>query len=167
MSKLALYSGLYVAYGSNLNKSQMRRRCPDAKPVCGFVMPNHKLVFRGVADVIHEWGAEVHVGLWRITRRCEQSLDVYEGVNPKRPEWGMYRKVYLKLSLGRGKNKRTERALMYVMNDQESLALPSQYYYDAIKQDYRDFRLPVSKLEQALDETMDALCFGESEEIAS
>ena len=53
---------LYAAYGSNLNKSQMKRRCPDSSPYVGIVLKNWRLVFKGVADiekkrkVIYFWG---------------------------------------------------------------------------------------------------------------
>ena len=42
---------LYGAYGSNLNKDQMRFRCPYAKPVASYDLEGHALKFRGVADV--------------------------------------------------------------------------------------------------------------------
>ena len=38
---------LYVAYGSNLNKQQMRHRCPSAKPVYTGYLNNWELIYRG------------------------------------------------------------------------------------------------------------------------
>ena len=40
----------YLAYGMNMNRVAMRQRCPKAKPMGGFYLPNHRLIFRGVAD---------------------------------------------------------------------------------------------------------------------
>ena len=37
---------LYLAYGSNLNKQQMRLRCPDAVPVTTAAVQDYQLVFR-------------------------------------------------------------------------------------------------------------------------
>ena len=38
---------LYVAYGSNLNKQQMRHRCPSAKPVYTGYLNNWELIYEG------------------------------------------------------------------------------------------------------------------------
>ena len=40
----------YLAYGMNTNRAAMRQRCPKAKPMGGFYLPNYRLIFRGVAD---------------------------------------------------------------------------------------------------------------------
>ena len=40
----------YLAYGMNTNRDAMAARCPNAKPMGGFYLPNHRLIFRGVAD---------------------------------------------------------------------------------------------------------------------
>lgn len=41
----------YVAYGSNLNKSQMAYRCPESIPVGAGVLKNYRLSFYGVASI--------------------------------------------------------------------------------------------------------------------
>lgn len=38
-------SKYYIAYGSNLNKDQMKYRCPDAKLVGTGSIPNYQLLF--------------------------------------------------------------------------------------------------------------------------
>ena len=40
----------YLAYGMNTSRDAMAVRCPNAKPLGGFYLPNHRLIFRGVAD---------------------------------------------------------------------------------------------------------------------
>ena len=42
---------LYAAYGSNLNKAQMQKRCPKSKPFGVIVLDEFRLVFKGVADL--------------------------------------------------------------------------------------------------------------------
>ncbi len=42
---------LYAAYGSNLNKAQMQKRCPKSKPFGAIVLDEFRLVFKGVADM--------------------------------------------------------------------------------------------------------------------
>lgn len=38
---------LYIAYGSNLDRGQMARRCPTAEVVCSGMLYGHELLFRG------------------------------------------------------------------------------------------------------------------------
>jgi hypothetical protein len=123
---------LMFAYGSNLNLAQMHRRCPNAKPLGRFKLPDWRLVFRGVADCIPEEGSFCYGGAWVITDRCEEALDIYEGVDS-----GMYRKEYIRLK----PHKYGSEMLVYCMNS-TGIAPPSQYYFDSIKDGYRDFGMP-------------------------
>ena len=75
---------IYIAYGSNINTEQMSHRCPDARVIGTSVVPDHKLVFRGhtegaVATIEPEEGSSVPVLVWKISKRDEAHLDVYEG----------------------------------------------------------------------------------------
>ena len=72
---------LYLAYGSNLNKKQMSKRCPKAKPIGPIILSGYKLEFRRVATIKHTKKIEdkLGCGLWEITKDCEKSLDIYEG----------------------------------------------------------------------------------------
>ena len=65
---------IYIAYGSNLDMGQMEYRCPNAKPLGYMMIPNYRLVFKGVADMIPADGFFCPVGLWEITNDCEKSL---------------------------------------------------------------------------------------------
>lgn len=120
---------LYFAYGSNLNLIQMKRRCPDAKPIGQMIIKGWKLVFRGVADIVPEKGGQVFGGIWRITEADERKLDTYEGVRG-----GLYRKVYLPIRRFQG----DDRVLVYVMNS-DGIYPPSQGYLDGIVEGYTDF----------------------------
>ena len=68
----------YGAFGSNLNKEQMKKRCPNAIPIDIATLKNYMLCFRSVADVIPFKGKNVPLGLYKITNKCEKSLDYYE-----------------------------------------------------------------------------------------
>src|SRR5512144_1202184 len=70
---------LYIAYGSNMNIRQMAYRCPRAKPIGPIWLKGWRLVMKRVADVEPEPEAIIPAALWRITARCEQALDLYEG----------------------------------------------------------------------------------------
>lgn len=126
---------LMFAYGSNLNLEQMARRCPKAIPLGRQRVPDRRLVFRGVADCIADPGAVCYGGVWRITPDCEAALDIYEGV---RAEGGMYRKEYIPIKpMPDGEDA----LLVYVMNS-TGIFPPSAYYLSAIREGYRDFKLP-------------------------
>lgn len=75
---------LYVAYGSNLNKEQMRYRCPAAKFVGTGIIEGYELQFKGAlhgacATIAPKEGTAVPVGIWTIQRADEKRLDIYEG----------------------------------------------------------------------------------------
>jgi hypothetical protein len=138
---------LYWAYGSNLNIVAMKRRCPAARRVKGnLVVRDAVLVFRGVADVVYRKGYAVQGGLWRITKKCEDVLDQYEGVANN-----LYMKKYLKLKV----NGRVEWCLFYQMSINRGVMPPSEGYLETIAQGYRDFGLDLEYLELALQEAWD------------
>jgi phage replication-related protein YjqB (UPF0714/DUF867 family)/gamma-glutamylcyclotransferase (GGCT)/AIG2-like uncharacterized protein YtfP len=72
----------YFAYGSNLNATQMARRCPDAADPRPAMLANHDWLIneRGVATVEPFAGSEVHGVLWRVSDRDLVTLDGAEGV---------------------------------------------------------------------------------------
>jgi len=127
----------YAAYGSNLNKAQMATRCPAATPHRIFQLPDYKLCFKGVADIIKSKGDTAPVVLWNITPECELALDRYEGY-PK-----LYRKQYWQW----GKDM----IMAYVMNGYD-IAPPSKYYFEGIQDGYGDFGMPLWPLNNALRE---------------
>jgi len=132
---------LYVAYGSNMNKEQMKYRCPNAIPIGKSILNDYKLVFKGVADVIKCKGEKVPIAIWEITEECEKALDIYEGY-PR-----LYRKEYVDIQIG-GKN---EKAMIYVMNYGKG-RYPSKVYFETIKKGYYDFKIPLTPLIKALYE---------------
>ncbi len=132
---------IYMAYGSNLNKEQMSIRCPDAEVMGRFLMPDHRLVFKGVADMIPAVGHECPVALWRITDACEEALDIYEGF-PK-----LYRKEYWTHEDGK-------MFMAYVMN-RDGLAPPPPHYLDCIRDGYQDFGLDAAYLNEAVKLSME------------
>lgn len=132
----------YIAYGSNMNIEQMSRRCPNAKPIGKTVLKNYKLVFKGVADIEKSESEEVPIVVWEITKECEKALDIYEGY-PR-----LYRKEYVQIEI----DGKTELAMVYVMNYAKG-AKPSEYYYNVIKQGYKDFDINIAPLEKALKES--------------
>jgi gamma-glutamylcyclotransferase (GGCT)/AIG2-like uncharacterized protein YtfP len=132
----------YAAYGSNLNLSQMSRRCPSAKVVGKAMLKGYRLAFRGVATIEKDEKAETPVGVWAITESDERALDRYEGY----PSY--YRKEYVKLTV----NGEEITAMVYVMNSGEP-QMPSRYYLETIVEGYYDVGLDTIYLKEALEDT--------------
>ena len=124
----------YLAYGMNTNKEAMAHRCPKAKPMGGFYLPNYRLIFRGVADFRADADAILPVVLWEITEDCLKSLDALEG----------YPHLYDRRQLNNG-------WWIYDMNGNKShLRPPSGGYYHMIECGYRDFGLDDYNLRASL-----------------
>lgn len=142
----------YFAYGSNMNLDQMEHRCPDAEVVGRAVLKDYRLVFRGnrngngVASVVPDPGKEVRGLLWKITPRCERSLDFYEGY-PR-----LYGKEEIKVQTKTGE---VANVAVYIMNEpyQSQPALPSDYYLKGILDGCRQNHLTQKEVRRAVEET--------------
>ena len=136
---------MYVAYGSNLNKEQMRYRCPTAKFYGTGELQGYELQFKGrersaFATIAPKEGASVPVGLWEIQARDEKALDMYEG----------FPSHYFKENVPVQVGSKEVNAMVYVMNLRMDFNLPSTSYYATVHQGYRDCGLDTVALEQAL-----------------
>lgn len=142
---------LYVAYGSNLNIEQMKRRCPGAKVVTEALLSGYRLIFRGnsrrygVMNIESCKEGSVPIVLWRITKDDEEALDLYEGYPT------LYKKKYIKCTI---EEDNAYDCMAYVMtNSFMQAALPTERYYDTIKQGYKDFGFTTVILKNAYKET--------------
>ncbi len=121
---------LYFAYGSNLYHKQMKKRCSQSVYIKCFVLKNYKLFFRnsflggGVADVQKRKNSKVLGALYKITKKDEKKLDIYENFP------NTYVKKYFKLS---GK-----RVMFYYMPKKTKYNSPSKRYLNLIIQGYKD-----------------------------
>jgi gamma-glutamylcyclotransferase (GGCT)/AIG2-like uncharacterized protein YtfP len=140
---------IYAAYGSNMNLVQMKKRCPKAKVIGKGELNGYKLTFRGrnagVANVEQCETASVPIVLWSITKECEKALDRYEGYPT------LYKKEWVTIATTNGPQK----AMIYVMAKQfESIpALPSEHYFEIIRNGYQDNNLDTTPLAEALANT--------------
>lgn len=139
---------MYVAYGSNLNITQMAERCPTARVIGSSEMKNWRLLFRGsrtgaVATVEPKKGSSVPVLVWEISTADEAELDRYEG-------WPfLYHKETVKVKL----NGKTVMAMVYIINEGRPLGQPSCYYYSTILEGYKDAGFDIDILRQAAIES--------------
>ncbi len=128
----------YFAYGSNLNKKQMRERCPDSKP--GFIarLPNYKLVFvgwsrqwrGGLVSIRPFRGERVLGAIYEVSDRDLKRLDNCQG-NP-----GNYTRLNVTVFDEDGE---PVKAITYIKSGQSEEAQPSKEYLAPIQQGYRDW----------------------------
>ena len=71
---------LYFAYGSNMNRAAMRRRCPGARAIGPAMLAGHRFFvgIDGWGSVKPSAGDAVHGVLWRLTTRDLAALHAYE-----------------------------------------------------------------------------------------
>ena len=137
---------LYVAYGSNLNLTQMAFRCPTAKVVGKGELKDYELLFRGgrrgaVATVEPKEGSAVPVLIWDIQKGDEESLDLYEG----------YPNFYDKQMIEVEMDGKTISAMVYVMTPGHSFGIPSDHYANVIWEGYETAGFDTQVLEDALN----------------
>ena len=140
---------LYIAYGSNLNLTQMAYRCPTAEVIGTSEMKDYELLFRGsrssaVATVEPLIGARIPVLLWKIRPQDELALDRYEGYP------NFYRKELFPVELG----GRSVNAMVYLMNDGRPFGAPSDYYLNTILEGYHSAGFDTEFLEQAVEKSI-------------
>ena len=126
----------YVAYGSNLNKHQMKYRCPNSKPICAGELRGYELLFKGsktgaYATVEPKEGSVVPVGLWEISPMDEKNLDRYEG----------YPTFYYKKDVDVHTEYGIIPAMVYIMHEERRIGQPTEHYVDVCCQGYDDFGL--------------------------
>jgi hypothetical protein len=90
---------LYFAYGSNMSRVAMKRRCPQARALGVATLAGWRFIVTldGYASVVRAAGSEVIGVLWDLTARDLAALNAYETLHS-----GLYRRRTLPVRLGRG-----------------------------------------------------------------
>lgn len=130
----------YIAYGSNLNISQMRMRCPGARIIGISVIEDYQLLFKGsktgsYLTIEPMKGAEVPVVIWEVTETDEKALDRYEGY----PNFYYKKKMTLDITGIKTKKVRRRDAFVYIMHEERELGIPSGFYVKTCLDGYRAF----------------------------
>ena len=136
------------AFGSNLDETQMARRCPGASVVSEAVLRDHRLVFRGpsrnrgggVLSVDRSEGMEVRGVLWRVTHAHVRALDAAEGA----PAWYERRRVRVVNSAGVDVD-----AFVYCLPEHVVLMQPTAAYVDQVVAAYARWSFDAEPLRQA------------------
>lgn len=143
----------YIAYGSNLNKAQMKRRCPDAKAAGTTELKDYELLFKGSGSGYYltaerKEGSSVPCGVWEVTEEDEKNLDIYEGYP------SFYRKEDVSVTLKNFDGSESEvKAFVYIMDESRKIGVPTRAYYEICENGYRDFGLNQRSLKQALSKS--------------
>jgi hypothetical protein len=140
----------YLAYGSNLNLSQMALRCPGARRVGTGTIRNFELLFKGsktgaYLTIEKKDGAHVPVGIFTVTPDDEERLDHYEGY----PAFYYKTEVPIKVTGGRHKGI-TVPAFIYIMHEDRKLGIPSSRYVETCMVGYDDFGFDKALLQDAV-----------------
>ena len=150
---------LYLAYGSNLKLSEIRRSCPTAQRKCRVRLPDHALVFPrksigrqcGVASVTGRADSEVWGGVYEISELERQSLGSREGFKPDRP---MDANAYVPANLTvlvEGDPAGPMEVMTFIANPQPNPPLPNAEYKELIIAGAHEWNLDVkyiARLEQ-------------------
>jgi gamma-glutamylcyclotransferase len=128
----------FFAYGTTLNKAQMRKICPGAKPKFQAVLPNYRLTFSGwsrdlkssTVNIIPFRGERVMGGVWEISETDLQKLDRFEDY----PTNYDHVNVLVLNDL-----EEATKAMAYIKRRQSDFAKPAAEYLAIIRQGYRDW----------------------------
>ena len=141
---------LTFAYGSNMDWTQMRARCPSVEFVCIAVLKDHRLAFTrrsvnrgcGVSDVLPVEGRYVWGIVYKISEPDQLELDKSEGFRTDRPyERNSYnRHIHI---VGRdGDETKPLSVEIYFAVPQDNPPLPNQEYKGLILSGARHWHLP-------------------------
>jgi gamma-glutamylcyclotransferase (GGCT)/AIG2-like uncharacterized protein YtfP len=138
----------YIAYGSNLNREQMERRCPTAKVLGRSIINDYRLLFRKLKTGSYVTiepceGKCVPVLLWSVCSEDKQSLDRYEG----------YPRFYEKEEMNILLNGETTSAFVYIMTPGHELGMPSDVYLNIIEEGYKEAGFDLCVLDDAIADT--------------
>lgn len=130
----------YIAYGSNLNITQMKRRCPTATILATADLKGWELLFKGsltgsYLTIEKNERGSVPVAIWEVTPTDELALDRYEGYP------NFYYKQNIKLTCKgiRTGKRRTITAFAYIMHEDRPIGIPSEFYLRTCLDGYEAF----------------------------
>ena len=139
----------YIAYGSNLNIGQMKRRCSGAVISGTAVIDDYRLLFRGSGSGAYltiepDAASKVPVAVWSVTAEDEAMLDMYEGC----PDF-YYKEMMSLVVTAKSGRKHVMSAFVYIMHEDRPFGVPSRLYIETCAEGYRDFGFDVRALADA------------------
>lgn len=146
----------YLAYGSNLCRERMAKRCPDAQVAGTSKIPGYRLLFKRsgsgfYATIEQDANCYVPVLVYKISEYDEALLNRYEGY-PK-----YYYKRYFQLpvtTLRGGRLKGLKQCMAYVLHEERILGMPSMEYYRLLDDGYSHWGFDVEILDKGLSDSI-------------
>jgi cation transport regulator ChaC len=125
---------LYFAYGSNMDRAAMRRRCRGARAIGPAILQGHKFFvgIDGWGSVKPSAGDSVHGVLWRLSPRDLAALHAYELLHQ-----GLYDVRHLPVRTG----ARRRTAMIYLLG-RRAPGWPKPGYVEMIAAAARTWKLP-------------------------
>ena len=144
---------LHFAYGSNMARAPMARRCPDAVPLGTATLAHWRFVITtdGYASVMSCPGGSVHGVLWRLTPRDLAALNAYESLDS-----GLYGRSWLAIR----HDGKSVRAMVYRGRARRE-GRPRPGYLEDVVAAARDWRLPACYIAELARWTPGAVIIGE------
>ncbi|MDE6727772.1 MAG: gamma-glutamylcyclotransferase [Oscillospiraceae bacterium] len=145
---------LYLAYGSNLNKEQMKTRCPGAMVIGTAELRNYELLFKGSRSgsyltIEKKRGGKVPVAVWEVSAENEKALDRYEGYP------SFYYKKEFPININRFDGTKERRnAFIYIIHESRPIGIPAQGYINICREGYRNFGFNEKFLDAAIERSM-------------
>jgi Gamma-glutamyl cyclotransferase, AIG2-like len=124
----------YFAYGSNMSRTAMARRCPQARALGPARLDGYRFFvgIDGWGSVARSAGDSVHGVLWALTPRCVAALHAYELLHK-----GLYAVRHLPVRNG----AHSTPAMVYLLRRRQP-GLPKPGNVEMIAAAARDWRLP-------------------------
>lgn len=130
----------YIAYGSNLNVAQMKRRCPNATILATANLKGWELLSKGsltgsYLTIEKNESGSLPVAIWEVTPTDELALDRYEGY----PNFYYKKNIKLTCKGIRTGKRRTITAFVYIMHEDRPIGIPSEFYLKTCLDGYGAF----------------------------
>jgi hypothetical protein len=124
---------LYFAYGANMERQAMRKRCPHARPLGPALLRGWRYVIaQGYGSIVSAPGVCVFGVLWRLTPRDLAALNAFESLDS-----GLYRRAMLTVEIC----GQRARALVY-LGAQRGRRRPMPGYQERVIAAAEDWQLP-------------------------
>ena len=146
----------YIAYGSNLNIRQMRMRCPHATILGTAVLKGWELLFKGsktgsYLTIEEKDCGMVPVVIWEVAESDEAALDRYEGF----PSFYYKKELRVQYKGIRSGRRRTVTAFVYIMHEDRTIGIPSNFYVRTCLDGYDAFLFDRRVLLAAYDKSVE------------
>ena len=138
---------LMFTYGMNTNREHMAALCPTARSLGQAILPNHRLMFKRHCDVETYQGAQTVGVLWDIDEKDIEIFDRLEG----------YPVYYERKTVEVWYNTERISALVYYMTPGYTYQVPSDGYFQTVRDGYIAHGLDVTQLIYAVANTRHVL----------